>query len=243
LSAPERGRFAEYFRLQLLLAETVAARTGEPLALAVTQLTNLQRRLRLEEASAWAAFTEQLSGLPTTDARMELILDAFIAAPTDPFGKSPFGCFAHEPPDAEGMVRIHFPGGDAADGAGPLARHKVGRRQAELAAMTRSIRERFPEAEAIRGGSWLYNLEAYRRLFPPAFGDSRTSPGVWRLGGTSTWASWSTTPARCVPRRATSSCPGCRQSIPRRLGRCSRSGPSSPMRRSRRSPSSIVTSR
>jgi hypothetical protein len=185
LSGRERGRFAEYFRLQLMLAETVAARSGEPFALAVTQLTNLMRRLRLEESSAWGAFTEQLAVLPSTDARMALILDA--AAAPDPFGAAPFGCFAHEPPDADGVVRIHFPGGDTDDGSGPLARHKIARRQAELAAMTRSIRERFPDAVAIRGGSWLYNLEAYRRLFPPAFGDSRVSPGVWRLGGTSTW--------------------------------------------------------
>ena len=187
MSAPERSRFAEYFRLQLRLAETVAGRTGEPFALAVTQLTNLMRRLRLEEASAWAAFTERLAALATTDARMELILDAFAAEPPDPLGPSPFGCFAHEPPDEGGVVRIHFPGGDASDGTGPLARHKIGRRRAELAAMTTSIRERFPGATAIRGGSWLYNLEAYRRLFPPAFAESRTSPGAWRLGGTSTW--------------------------------------------------------
>jgi hypothetical protein len=180
-------RLADYFRLQLLLAEAVAARTGEPLAGALTRLTNLMRRLRLDEGGAWPGFAARLAELPTTASRLALVLDAFVAAPPDPFGKPPFGCFGHDPPDADGVVRIHFPGGDSDDGSGPLARHKMGRRRAELAAMVASIRARHPDATAVRGGSWLYNLEAYRRLFPPAFVESRSSPGAWRLAGTSTW--------------------------------------------------------
>jgi hypothetical protein len=32
--------------------------------------------------------------------------------------------------------------------------------------MFRDIRSKVPEAKTVRGGSWLYNLEAYKRLFP-----------------------------------------------------------------------------
>ena len=50
------------------------------------------------------------------------------------------------------------------------------------------IRETWPEAISVQGGSWLYNLEAYRRLFPPAYGELRRPPsGPVRLGGTSSW--------------------------------------------------------
>jgi hypothetical protein len=31
------------------------------------------------------------------------------------------------------------------------------------------IRQHVPQATAVRGNSWLYNLEAYRRLYPPAY--------------------------------------------------------------------------
>jgi len=50
------------------------------------------------------------------------------------------------------------------------------------------IREAYPHAKSVIGSSWLYNLDAYRRLFPPAYGDSRVVPdGPVRLTGTSTW--------------------------------------------------------
>lgn len=39
----------------------------------------------------------------------------------------------------------------------------------------------------MRGGSWLYNLEAYRRLFPPEYAASTFEPERVRLDGTSSW--------------------------------------------------------
>jgi hypothetical protein len=174
-----------------MLAEAVAARSGQPLAAAMTRHTNLVRRLLLETPPAWADYTARIAALPDVEARLAHTLEVFLAAPAEgprP-GQTSFGCFAHEPPDAAGAVRIHFNARDDTlrDATGPLARHKVGARKAELAAMVASVRQRFPEATTVRGGSWLYNLEAYCRLFPPAFLESRASPGTWQLGGTSTW--------------------------------------------------------
>lgn len=34
--------------------------------------------------------------------------------------------------------------------------------------------EEWPNAQLVIGRSWLYNLAAYRRLFPPMFGESAT---------------------------------------------------------------------
>lgn len=99
-----------------------------------------------------------------------------------------FGCFACDAPDAEGVVRIHFFNADTDDVGGPLARAKLERRRAELAAMTRHVLTGHPEARVIRGKSWLYNVEAYRRLFPADYAASRTVwTGSLHLTGTSSW--------------------------------------------------------
>lgn len=84
-------------------------------------------------------------------------------------------------------MRIHFYNRDTNGAGGPLAASKAGQRQDELAAMVRHIRQIHPEATDVCGSSWLYNLKAYRRLFPPDFAASRTLPDTVRPTGTSTW--------------------------------------------------------
>ncbi len=50
------------------------------------------------------------------------------------------------------------------------------------------VRKTYADAQAVRGGSWLYHLEAYRRLFPPVYGASRAVlEGISRFQGTSSW--------------------------------------------------------
>ena len=71
---------------------------------------------------------------------------------------------------------------------GPLAYEKQTRRRADLTAMVKDIRARHPDARAIRGRSWLYNLEAYRRLFPADYAASaKPETGVVNLHGNSSW--------------------------------------------------------
>jgi hypothetical protein len=45
-------------------------------------------------------------------------------------------------------------------------------RLTELRQMFTEIRHKVPQATNVVGGSWLYNLEAYRRLYPPQFSQS-----------------------------------------------------------------------
>jgi len=50
------------------------------------------------------------------------------------------------------------------------------------------VQQTYAEARAVRGGSWLYHLEAYRRLFPPVYGESRAvQEGATHFQGTSSW--------------------------------------------------------
>lgn len=71
--------------------------------------------------------------------------------------------------DAEDLgVRLHFLGGRSQDGH-PLARRHLPERQRELRELVRRVAEEHPEAAYFRGRSWLYGIEAYRRIFPEVF--------------------------------------------------------------------------
>jgi len=114
----------------------------------------------------WAAF---VNGLP---ARGDLIdwTHAFYlrhhtngSVEADPT----FGCFYYAPWPGN-RVRIHFRNGEGTD-VGPLGQARSAERRAELTAMFTHLRQVLPPGATIVGGSWIYNIEAYRRLFPPAF--------------------------------------------------------------------------
>ena len=189
-ASPER--FEDYFALQLKLAAVMAERQALPLRQAIDLYTNLRRRLGLFEpdAPAWLAFLDEMDTAPTEAERLALTLARHRRAPvlSRPAYQVPFGCFACEPPTEEGVLRIHFMNADVGAEPGPLNAARRSERLAELTAMFGFIRREYPSARQVLGGSWLYNLEAYRRLFPAAYGNSRrpTDEPV-RLGGTSTW--------------------------------------------------------
>jgi len=185
-------RFADYFGLQLRLAALMAERKGLPLREAMNLYTNLRRRFGLfeDDAAAWLDFLGEIDAAATQADRLALAMARFRAAPEfpRPAYQVAFGCFACEPPNDEGVLRIHFTNTEMGIEPGPLSAARMDLRLAELREMFAFIRGDFPKARRVLGGSWLYNLEAYRRLFPPEYGASRcpTDEPV-RLGGTSTW--------------------------------------------------------
>ena len=194
--AARAERLRPYFGLQLRLAERIAALRPMPLSEAVLEFTNLHRRFGLGRldgrgpAPAWADFSGRLDRLATAEARLDWTMAFFEASPEEEAlgpGQVSFGCFALDPPDTTGAARIHFYNNDSTDGVGPLAAAKAPARRAELRAMFAYLRAAYPAARTLRGGSWLYNLEAYRRLFPPAYVASRAPMAAPRLAGASTW--------------------------------------------------------
>jgi hypothetical protein len=84
-----------------------------------------------------------------------------------------WGCFAYEWRPARQAIRIHFSNQDAPE-PGTLSRERMAARMEELRAMFAVVHEERPDAQVVIGGSWLYNLDTYRRLFPPEFGASAT---------------------------------------------------------------------
>lgn len=191
-------RLGPYFEAQLRLAARMAELTGTPLGDAVLQFTNLHRRLGFgvnvlgePPAPGWADYARALEAAPDGPARLAATLAAFLRGADEVLplqGQRQFGCFACEAPGEDGAVRLHFNNQDTDQDGGPLAASKIPRRRAELASLVAHIRTAYPEATCIRGKSWLYNLEAYRRLFPADYAASRTvAAGPLRLNGTSSW--------------------------------------------------------
>jgi hypothetical protein len=196
--ADRAHRLGPYFEVQLQLARRMAALTGASLGETTLRFTNLHRRLgfgvhKPEDAPAagWGDYARALEAEP--DPAAQLAFSQAVCAQSPPEhlplpGQTQFGCFACEPVGDDGAVRLHFNNVDTDEAGGPLAGGKVERRRAEMAALVRHVRETWPQATVIRGKSWLYNLEAYRRLFPAEYGASRTiAPGPLRLNGTSSW--------------------------------------------------------
>ncbi|MGA0599598.1 hypothetical protein ACO2Q3_02725 [Caulobacter sp. KR2-114] len=184
-----------WFELQLRLAEVAAERRGAPLGETVGLLTNLHRRFGLGTLDPqavspfWRRYVEGLEARATLEERLDWTVRCCAEGPPPTTARPVFGCFAYDPPDAalgDGVVRIHFENRDD-DGVSPLADDKLGRRRADAAAMFGHIAAAHADAHTVKGGSWLYNLEAYRRLFPPQYGASRQRPEPLRLNGTSSW--------------------------------------------------------
>jgi hypothetical protein len=185
----------QFLDLQLRFAQALAERGGRPLGETVALHTNFHRRFGLglvnglPASPEWAAYADRLEALDGHDDRLAWTLEVYDRSPpeTPPPGRHPFGCFACDPPNAAGELRIHFANRDG-DGTSPLTAAKLARRQGELRDMFTFVRGAYPGAGSVRGGSWLYNLEAYRRLFPADYVASRRRPE--RLLSFQGYSSW-----------------------------------------------------
>ena len=65
-------------------------------------------------------------------------------------------------------VRLNFLGERSRERS-PLSDAQLPDRRRELRDLMKRAANDHPEAESLRGRSWLYGLDAYRRIFPPVF--------------------------------------------------------------------------
>lgn len=93
------------------------------------------------------------------------------------------GCFSYAHGQA-GFIHLHFY--NSGDTPSPLSREHATHRRADLYRLFKYIRQHEPPGLILRGGSWLYNIEAYRRLFPPAYLAS-AQPAEGRFQNMSLW--------------------------------------------------------
>jgi hypothetical protein len=66
---------------------------------------------------------------------------------------------------------LHFNNNDTS-GYSPLAKERMATRKQELRRIIQDIKQNYSEVKFINGDSWLYNIEAYKRLFPQKFIES-----------------------------------------------------------------------
>lgn len=186
------GLPAVYVEMQLRFAHRAAMVGTHDFASAVTELTNLHRRLGLGDATAvanawWARYLDGLAARPNLDDQVRWTLSC-AAAPKDP--PPPKEAAARVGPfsvQIEGdTLRTHFtprPGGEPS----PLHPSELPRRRAELRDVLTEGARQHPGARRVRGTSWLYSTAAYRSLFPPAHVASATPAHLVRFQGFSAW--------------------------------------------------------
>lgn len=152
-------------------ARKVAALSGLPLERALLEYTNLYVRLGLgrDFDPGHAVWREYVAGLRQARDIPEWTYRFYLERPeTEPPGIiATRGCFAYARL-AEGRVRLHFRNSER-DGGSPLGRDRRGRRLAELTVLFEHLRRTSDGSARVVGASWLYNLDAYRRLFPGSY--------------------------------------------------------------------------
>jgi hypothetical protein len=161
-----------------------------PFDIAIAHCTNLRRRLNLMSASATPAWNDLLARvgglIEDHPAALSLCMGMLETKPRFEPPRA-FGCFSHDPPDASGALRIHFmPSAETL--TSPLGLGAMDARMNELRALFSHVRRTEPDAKSVRGFSWLYNLDAYKRLFPPTYRESvRALRSPVHMTGSSTW--------------------------------------------------------
>lgn len=180
----------DYFSLQLRFAERYATAAGLPFGVSIAHCTNLRRRLNLwgpAGTSRWHDFLARVG--ESADGRsdaLSLCMEWYGNRPRLSTARS-FGCFSFDPPDTSGTLRIHFvPPENTRES--PLAAANIGARVQELRALFSHVRRTEHNVLSVRGVSWLYNRDAYRRLFPRSYAMSIQPVAVpLHLNGSSTW--------------------------------------------------------
>jgi hypothetical protein len=176
-----------FFDLQLTFAQRFAALSGKPLAEVLLKSSNLYIRFGLgrnfdPEAPDWQAY---LQGLSQAQDLRDFTYDFYLKramTPSGPAVLAHFGCFSYA---LNGdTLRLHFQHADPEQSS--LAQSALTQRRTELRELFRHQKAHFPGPCQVHGVSWLYQLEAYRRLFPVAYA-ATARPLAARLHSMSLW--------------------------------------------------------
>lgn len=162
----------EFFELQLLFARAVSRCSGMPLSQALLDYTNLYVRFGLgrdfdPDHPVWRDYIAGLQREDDVDAWTHRFHQCRLPETGPPGIVSSVGCFQYARV-RPGAIHIHFRNAEEA-GVSPL---KVGRyehRMAELRELFSLVRRQEDASTQVHGTSWLYNLPAYRRLFPTRY--------------------------------------------------------------------------
>jgi hypothetical protein len=161
-----------FFDLQLQFAGRVTDLSGLALPLALLDYTNLYIRFALgrDFDPAHPIWREYLAGLEDTSDRGEWTYRFYLTrspAMAGPAVVATFGCFSYARLSGD-RIRLHFRNAET-DGYSPLGTERHAARLADLAALFTHVKRTLRPPLQVIGASWLYNLDAYRRLFPKSY--------------------------------------------------------------------------
>ena len=162
----------EFFDLQWRFASRVAALAGKPLGDALLACTNFYARFGLgrDFNAADPAWCEYLEGLRCSATPRDWTYEFYRSRLPDrgaPGIVASIGCFSYARL-ADGRIRLHFHNAEP-PGVSPLAANRQEQRRDELRQLFEGVRRREGAATRVIGASWLYNIDAYRGLFPAAY--------------------------------------------------------------------------
>ena len=161
-----------FFDLQVGFARTVAGLSELPLGFSLFAYTNLFVRFGLgrrpdESAAGWQEYVAGLSGAGDVSEWTYSFYLRRAQLDSSPALVASVGCFGYGRLDGD-RIRLHFRNAET-DEHGPLGIARRDRRIAELRALFEHAKRTEDQSVRVVGASWLYNLEAYRRLFPPSY--------------------------------------------------------------------------
>lgn len=170
-----------FFALQLTFVQRLVDRFAIEPAVALQQYTTFTRGIAVAQWELYLAGLQAATDATEWAYHWDLIQRAPGPQPGDRtlYGRALFGCFHYSVhKDRQGnatVIRPHFIKNDG--GAGGALRHeRLAVRRAEVRRMFVHIQAHVPMAATLVGHSWLYNLAAYRRVYPAAF--TRALPAV-----------------------------------------------------------------
>jgi hypothetical protein len=164
-----------FFNLQIIFARKMTQLTRQSYTDVILHRTAMYRILGLDwnldpKHPVWQAYITGLHQADTdTDWSYQFYLERADQIPS--YDNPHWGCFGYEYWSERRLIHLHFWNLDDS-GFGPLSHQRKEVRLGELRWMFTHIKRAHPDAKAVSGSSWLYNLEAYRRLFPVEYGFS-----------------------------------------------------------------------
>ena len=180
-----------FFGLQLTFARKITHLTQRPYQETILNMTALYRILGLDWSldplnPVWVDYLKGLHQIDI-DADADWSYQYYLvrADQIPSYDNQHWGCFGYEYWSERCLIHLHFWNLEDS-GYGPLSHQRKDARLADLRSMFTHIKRVHPDAIAVHGSSWLYNVEAYRRLFPVEFGLS-ARPDTPHLVARSLW--------------------------------------------------------
>jgi hypothetical protein len=173
-----------FIELQVDFCKELTKRFGIPFEESVLNYTNLGRQLGLNDSS-------ELSDRFFTFATETLDLaqwtwQFYSNLPAKPLSsKRIFGYFNYDVRDVV-VLRMHLVGTENSP-MSVLGSEFQSQRIQEITELQRHVANNEPHVLYAKGCSWLYNLEAYQRLFPPKFIQAMAEPDYDQFSYLSLW--------------------------------------------------------